>query len=421
MTGTKLSKSEKIWQSIFSNNSENEEFSKNYSETQTDKNWLIPKEPNTVCFWRELYPNKQEIWIDHSYLWTACYSQEEWTEFRNVKFHELVQRFESRGQAFKKIVSDTDKKIEYECDLDNNVKCHLCLFDCLSKNYRGIGIELCNCDFKDERKIKSISGWVAFFTLTLRDIIEELDINNQVYQQLESINISQTSDDNKDEEDCNNDSATDKKLYTYNIELQGTGGEFVLGSIDDETWDYIEEEFDGDAEAYCEALDNEEVPEDFRICYDSNELYENDDLGHYHSWFSNEDFTLTVKQVLDNNDDDKVICVLDNEDNIEIEYQFIQPPTIEDCKHYMTWLYSESGYMSCTLELDEPIDPSKLKLGVKRVLFDEADSCIDCITSIHYEGKSVVLDFDSGDLYFPRLDFYTVPDEDDDEDEFDEE
>lgn len=216
MTGTKLSKSEKIWQSIFSNNSENEEFSKNYSETQTDKNWLIPKEPNTVCFWRELYPNKQEIWIDHSYLWTACYSQEEWTEFRNVKFHELVQRFESRGQAFKKIVSDTDKKIEYECDLDNNVKCHLCLFDCLSKNYRGIGIELCNCDFKDERKIKSISGWVAFFTLTLRDIIEELDINNQVYQQLESINISQTSDDNKDEENCNNDSATDKN-YIHTI------------------------------------------------------------------------------------------------------------------------------------------------------------------------------------------------------------
>lgn len=418
MENKKMSKSQKVWQAIDSQLFKNAEFSKNYYVKENG--WFVANEPNNVCLWREVHPVRKDLWIDHSYLWTSCYTDEEWDEFKNVKFKELVQRFEVEGQVFKKLESNTDKRIVYECYLDNNLKCLLWLFDRENNQYRGVGFKLYNCDFKDERKIKSISHWIAFFSLILRDIVEELDVNHQLEKHRVDLASCLNNENNElDSEDVDK-ADNGKKLYTYNIELQGTGGEFVLGSIDDETWDYIDEEFDGDGEAYCKALDNEEVPEDFCLGWASNDLCDNDDLGHYHGWFTDEDFTLTVKQVLDN-DDDKEICVLDNEDNIEIEYQFIQPPTIEDCKHYMTWLYSESGYMSCTLELDEPIDPSKLKLGVKRVLFDEADSCIDCITSIHYEGKSVVLDFDSGDLYFPRLDFYTVPDEDDDEDEFDEE
>jgi hypothetical protein len=43
---------------------------------------------------------------------------------------------------------------------------------------------------------------------------------------------------------------------------------------------YIKEEFDGDAEAYCEALDDGDVPEDFQLSDVSYHLYENDNLFH---------------------------------------------------------------------------------------------------------------------------------------------
>ena len=53
------------------------------------------------------------------------------------------------------------------------------------------------------------------------------------------------------------DKNIDKSKYEYRIEISGRVSEYVCGSIKDDVWNYIKAEFNGDAKAYCEALDHE--------------------------------------------------------------------------------------------------------------------------------------------------------------------
>lgn len=191
MEENKLSRTQKIWKKIESELYKNEEFAKNFSEENSaNRKWFVSKEPNNVSLWRDLHPVRKDIWIDHSYIWTSSYSEAEWAEFKNEKFPKLIERFEANGQAFNKFETGTDKKIEYKCDLDNNVNCSVVLFDKNGSEYRGVGFWLGNCNFKDERTIKSLSKWIAFFTLIIRDIVEEFDIHHVAENHLSFLNIS---------------------------------------------------------------------------------------------------------------------------------------------------------------------------------------------------------------------------------------
>ena len=61
------------------------------------------------------------------------------------------------------------------------------------------------------------------------------------------------------------DKNIDKSKYEYRIEISGRVSEYVCGSIKDDVWNYIKTEFNGDAKAYCEALDHGEVSKEFKL------------------------------------------------------------------------------------------------------------------------------------------------------------
>lgn len=210
--------------------------------------------------------------------------------------------------------------------------------------------------------------------------------------------------------------------YVYTITLEGDGCELALGSIDDDTWNYIEEEYDGDAESYCSALDNEEVPEEFSLAGSTStlELYEHNDLGHYYGCTLDGSCTITIE---DKNN--KCVSSIEIEGSNLGHYRnqirnYICPPNIDDCNHYMLWCSSENDEMTCRLELDEPFDFSKLQLVIKEVDFHADELSISFIEGVKYESqeKEFILDESSsnGD---PEVEFYSVLDEEYDDDEED--
>ena len=152
----------------------------------------------------------------------------------------------------------------------------------------------------------------------------------------------------------------DKSKYEYRIEISGRVSEYVCGSIKNDVWNYIKAEFNGDAKAYCEALEHGEVPKEFKLSDVSYQLHENDNLFHIYGielgsciievsewdekegWYEEidtEDFDVSNNTVPD--------------EFYRIQYWFR--------KQYMIFESCEKGGYLITLKLDEPIDISKLK------------------------------------------------------------
>ena len=194
----------------------------------------------------------------------------------------------------------------------------------------------------------------------------------------------------------------DKSKYEYRIEISGRVSEYVCGSIKDDVWNYIKEEFNGDAEAYCEALDDGDVPEEFQLSDASYHLYENDNLFHIYG-IELDSCIIEVSEW----DEDEGFIEIDTDDfdvsnnTVPDEYHRIQY-----CFHkqYMIFESCEEGAYYFTLKLDEPIDISKLKLKLTECIWDLDGKSL--VTGVIYDSEELEETWDGYEVSEPIITFY---------------
>ena len=173
-------------------------------------------------------------------------------------------------------------------------------------------------------------------------------------------------------------------LYTFS--LMGRGSEFTIGSIEDDDWNYIKEKFDGDVNAYNEALENDEIPKE-HIIYYPDAIYERDNL-YYIDGCSTSCFKL---EVTDKNGN--IVCTLTdiNEINVEKNTVIIN----DECKHIVTHSSVSKGeYLKGEIDIDGEFDPKKIKFIVDRVEFDNGIIINESIQAIYYDNEDIMAEFE---------------------------
>ena len=193
-----------------------------------------------------------------------------------------------------------------------------------------------------------------------------------------------------------------KRTYEYTIEVNGHVSEYVCGSIKDDVWNYIKEEFNGDADAYCEALDDGDVPEEFQLSDVSYHLYENDNLFHTYG-IELDSCTIEVSEW----DKDEGFIEIDTDD-FDVSNNTVPDEIhrIQYCFHkqYMIFESWEKGGFYITLKLDEPIDISKLKLKLTECTWDLDGKSL--ITGVIYDSKELEDDLEGSEVRDPIITFY---------------
>lgn len=177
----------------------------------------------------------------------------------------------------------------------------------------------------------------------------------------------------------------------YEIYLYGWDREYVLGSVPKETWDYIQEKFDGDADSYWEAIDNEEVPDEFIL--GGGDIFECNDIYHDCEFYLNQAHI----SVTDENNVEVYKCDLEDLRNLPIKrtrnVKFIgkNVPYISSC------VYGGKGGTPYFVECDE-FDPEKLEVMYTVIFWDVGDSDNEkdkeffdgpVVTGIFYDGKEI--------------------------------
>ena len=195
----------------------------------------------------------------------------------------------------------------------------------------------------------------------------------------------------------------------YRISLYGKGNELTIGTINKETWDYIQENFGGDEYSYQEALDNGDVPEEHMLASDSCSMYECDDQWHDSGCWT-DCFRIEVEKIEDSNmAEENVFTCTDGdvkENGIEME---TDDYAIDGAVPYLClWSSVAKGlYLTGDFESAGEFDPKKLKIKCKRVSFnnDEHDSIV---SGFEYDGEDIECDFDSAEGKGDTLRFIEV-------------
>lgn len=208
-------------------------------------------------------------------------------------------------------------------------------------------------------------------------------------------------------------------MAMYRINLFGKGNEFTIGTIPKETWDYIQETFDGSESDYLEALDNGDVPEEHQLASESWNMYECDDLWHYDGCWASY-FRLDIEKLNDDEFEGEVVFTCEDdktyEHGIKIE---IDCTSIDDSIPYLcTWSSVAKGlYLTGDFEIDGEFDPKKLKILCKQVSFNNDEYYDRIVTGFEYDGEEIECEFDSTDgkgdtLRFIEVEQFPVEEED---------
>ena len=184
---------------------------------------------------------------------------------------------------------------------------------------------------------------------------------------------------------------------TYKISLHGWGSECVAGKIPDNVWKYIQDECDGDLETYKEKLDEDEVPEEFKIAEDESMYCDAD--GFYIEYGPYDSCSVTV---LDENGEE--VAELDASD-LKNETTYTSASKA-DGKPYFVWESVEKGWWQTEIETDEPFDKDKLKLSVTKLSYDNDDTGTAHIVGVIYDDEQHDVEVDSAEGKSYELDFY---------------
>lgn len=150
----------------------------------------------------------------------------------------------------------------------------------------------------------------------------------------------------------------------YFVNLYGWNREYILGSVPEETWDYIQENFDGDADEYWSAVENGDVPDDYVL--GCGYIEECDDVYHDYQFYLEQSHI----QVTDEDGNEVYKCDLKDLRNLQIKRSrntfFIgkNVPYLSSC------VYGAKGGVVCELECDK-FDPANLELSYSVIFFDD--------------------------------------------------
>lgn len=173
---------------------------------------------------------------------------------------------------------------------------------------------------------------------------------------------------------------------TYRVELQGYGGEIVMGTVSREFYDYIQDnEYEindfawGDCDDYDDVPDGGVSPGSWHDC---------DNLAH--AFGVEMDGTCRVV-VYDENDDEAWSCYLDMGELEEAEVELAFGPQDETYASnqdegtcvYVGQSFEKGTFFIADLDLTQPFDPKKLKLT-----YEDIDGWVIC-SNVAYNGEEL--------------------------------
>jgi hypothetical protein len=169
-------------------------------------------------------------------------------------------------------------------------------------------------------------------------------------------------------------------VVTFTIEINGYGGEMVLGSVSKEAFEHwsVKDEDDEGINGHLfwdpyEESDGNEITDDEDPRFLGN-WHEIDDIDHSHGAFYDQ------CEVIVTNEDGETIYETDSP---EIESTHISDPDDQPEGYYFKgWSTEKGNFFSCDIELDN-FDPDKLKFGATNI---DCDVVIDSVT---YDGEDL--------------------------------
>lgn len=157
------------------------------------------------------------------------------------------------------------------------------------------------------------------------------------------------------------------------IEVFGYARCITVGSVTQEIFDYIQNEFDGDADEYVQAWMNDDVPEDYcasESVYCCNDIY------------SRKGCQLFMCHIIIKDDNGATIFEVNGAENLKCQYRDEQIPM--PCKYAIKMIDDGKGkLLEGTFNIRSPFDTSKLVLKCVRV-----DGVV-FIESVKYRNREV--------------------------------
>lgn len=181
------------------------------------------------------------------------------------------------------------------------------------------------------------------------------------------------------------------KIYINNY---GYGEELAIGTVSQEIWDYIQDHYDGDTNAYLDDLcENGKIPEKYMLAESCRDLYDNDDL--YHSYGG--DLRCSTIEIEDE-DGNKIYSISTSDsdrcaesilEDAGIQYDIEHLSIPDNIKYISVFRSSEKGdFLSGNFEINGNFDPKKLKLYCMSSVYGATQ-----IKSFSYDGQPIECEF----------------------------
>lgn len=181
----------------------------------------------------------------------------------------------------------------------------------------------------------------------------------------------------------------------------GYGSECVAATIPENIWKYIQDECDSDVDDYIDKLNDDEIPEEFRLAESFVEFYEVDNqFFNKYSAYSTSGFEVT-------DENNKIVC---NGEISELTHSTEYCSAPSD-KPYLIWESVEKGSWYATIETDKPFDISKLKLIFERLCYENDERYLEFVSRVEYDGEEYYIELNSTTGKAYELDFYDDRDE----------
>jgi hypothetical protein len=173
------------------------------------------------------------------------------------------------------------------------------------------------------------------------------------------------------------------------ISLCGHGHEFSIGTISQEVWDYIQEEYDGDFDKYLDSLDNGDVPEDLMLADDRYSMCDCDDLYHeYNGWLN------SCKIYIETEEGNELFSIEgDALEDAGVNVERYTESVDKSVHHLAVFSSVEKGtFRAGDFEIEGDFDPKKLTVYCTKVTFGDQEDYY-MVDSFEYDGIEIECDF----------------------------
>lgn len=163
------------------------------------------------------------------------------------------------------------------------------------------------------------------------------------------------------------------KLKIY---IEGYGAEITVGKCSKEIYKYVQDKFDGDADAYASAIDDGEVDSEFQIVGDMTEFCDCDDLAHEYG--PGLDAYISVEK-------DEGGWIVESEDIDDYtELRNTNSIKLKRGEHAFIWRSVEKGYWREYDLTVKKFDKSKLKVQYDKIQI--GDDSYEVVAAVLYDG-----------------------------------